>query len=164
MRTWSGVISHVFGLALVSSIGAAAAVACGNGAVGVQACRSIETARCEAAPACPSSLPAGEGIDLSNPIPAGGDPVAACVRYYDDACLHGLETSVAPSNVAVNDCVAAIQAAGAAAAKGNKLACTTVVSPEKNAAACSFLIPVDAGTSAVADAADAGTGSDGATE
>jgi hypothetical protein len=142
------------GLALASSIGALAA-GCGNSAVGVQACRSIETARCEAAPACPASLPPGEGIDLSSPPVAGGDPVAACVRYYDDACLHGLVTSVAPSNADVSDCVSAIQAAGNAA-KTNPSACKIVVSPDKNAPACSFLIPVDAGTTV----ADAGTAAD----
>ena len=86
--------------------------------------------------------------------------MAACVRYYNDACLHGLETSVAPSNVAVNQCVAAIQAAGKAAAKGDAGACATIVSPQ-NVAACAFLTPVDSGTPAVADT---GTTADAATE
>jgi hypothetical protein len=152
MRTWA----HLTRLALASlMVGGAAAVACGNGAVGVQACRDIEAARCEAAPSCPASLPAGEGTDLASPVPTG-DPVAACVRYYNDACLHGLATSVAPSTVAVNDCVSAIQAAGKAAAKGNTAACATIVSPQ-NVAACAFLIPVDAGTTAdsAATSADA---------
>ena len=160
MRIWAQ-MGHMTRLALsfVSALGAAAA-ACGNGAVGVQACRDIETARCESAPSCPASLPAGEGTDLSSPVPTG-DPVAACVRYYNDACLHGLETSVAPSNVAVNACVSAIQAAGKAAAKGNTAACATIVSPQ-NVAACAFLIPIDAGTPAVADAA--ATSADAATE
>lgn len=156
-RTWNGLAW----LALVGSIGAATAVACGTGAVGVQACREIETARCEAAPACPASLPQGEGIDLTNPIPAGGDPVAACVRYYNDACLHGLETSVAPSNVAVSDCVAAIQAAGAAAKK-DASACTTVVAPQ-TVSACAFLYPIDAGP-VDSGPADAGSAADTATE
>ena len=146
MRIWS----HLVALGLASAMGAAAAVACGNGAVGVQACRDIEAARCEAAQFCPQSLGEAEGTDLSSPVPIG-DPVAACVRYYNDACLHGLETSASPSNVAVNQCVSAIQAAGKAASKGDAGACTTVVAPQ-NASPCAFLVPIDAGTPAVVDA------------
>ena len=58
MRLWS----HLAWVAVIGTIGAAAAVACSNDAVGVQACRQIETVRCEAAPACPSSF------DLSLPV------------------------------------------------------------------------------------------------
>jgi hypothetical protein len=60
----------------------------------------------------------------------------------------------------VNDCVAAITAAGSAAQAGDAGACAIVKNPETTAA-CSFLIPpaqaVDAGT-------DATTPADSATE
>ena len=80
------------------------AVACATGAVDVQGCRQIETARCQAAPACPTSF------NLSLPV-HNDDDVTACIRFYNDQCLHGLETTVAPGSVLVNACVAAIVAA-----------------------------------------------------
>ena len=150
MRIWSRAVW----LASASVAGAAIVVACSNNAVGVQACRQIETARCEAAPACAASFTLS-----SQPVP-DGDPVAACVRYYNDACLHGMATSVAPSNIQVNQCVAVIAAAGKAAAteRDSGAACTTVAYPQ-NSAACAFLIPIDSGTPAVADAASDDAGS-----
>jgi hypothetical protein len=138
MRFWSS-----FGwIALASAMGVPLGAACSNGAVGVQACRQIETARCEAAPACPMYF------DLSQPVP-DGDPVAACVRYYNDECLHGLVTSVAPSSAEVNQCAAAITAAGKAAAVARDAGpeCALVANPATNlASVCSWLTPIDAGT------------------
>jgi hypothetical protein len=139
--------------------GVVAAAACGTSAVDVQACRQIESARCTAAANSPVC-----NIDLSQPVHHGSD-AAACIRYYDTQCLHGLLTTSAPGSVAVNACVAAITAAGAAAQAGDAGACDVVESPQ-NHAACSFLIPtppVDAGVDAAdagsdaADAAEAGT-------
>jgi hypothetical protein len=121
----------------------ALAPACGTSAVGVQACRSIETARCEAAPACK--------LALSPPVYIG-DAVTACVRFYDDQCLHGLVTTLTPTTLEVNQCVAAINAAGAAAAKGNLAFCGTVSEPGQNLTACGFLNPVDAGEDSGTDA------------
>ena len=132
MRIWSSVAW----IASASAIGAAVIAACGNGAVGVQYCRQIQTARCEAAPACPSYF------NLSEPVP-DGDPVAACVRYYNDQCLHGLVTTVTPSSVEVNQCVAAIVAAGKAAAteRDASVQCQFVANPwnPRFSTACVFL-------------------------
>src|SRR5438105_847816 len=87
-------------------------VACGTDPVGVESCRRIEHARCENAPAC--------GIDLSKPVHRGGSPelsVAACNRFYDDACLHGLVAPTDPGNVAVDACIDAINTGDCAVVK-----------------------------------------------
>jgi hypothetical protein len=134
--------------AVVLALGAAAAlaIACGTSAVDTTACRQIETARCQAAvaPVC--------AINLSEPVHSDND-VTACIRYYDTQCLHGLVTTTVPGNVSVNDCVAAIGAAGQAATQGDAGACLVITNPETSPA-CGFLVPPDAGTPAV-DASDA---------
>lgn len=79
--------------ALVSSTG------CGTDARGVDDCREIEQARCEAAKSC--------GI-ISN--------VASCQRFYRDQCLHGLSVA-SPGSAKVKACVATIRAAGLCAAQ-----------------------------------------------
>jgi hypothetical protein len=149
MRIPAGI--YWIAIAFVAAVGGAVAVACSNDAVGVQACRQIETARCEAAPGCPSGP-----FNLEQPVPAG-DPVAACVRYYNDACLHGIITTVTPGSAAVNTCVAAIVAAGkAAAAQKNSVAACRVIEQPWNTAyttACEFLT-ADAGTPVVVDAGE----------
>jgi hypothetical protein len=76
-------------------LGTRAMTACGPDAVGVDACRQIEQARCEAAAAC------GTVSD-----------VADCQRFYRDHCLHGLAAETAPGDPAVARCVEAIQQAG----------------------------------------------------
>ncbi len=101
--------------------------------MGIDSCRRIEHARCDRAPGC--------GIDLTQPVHAGSSPaddVDACVRFYDDACLHGLVTTVDPGAVQVEACVKAI-------AQGT---CDVVRSPETSPT-CGFLVPApvpDAGT------------------
>jgi hypothetical protein len=113
-------------------------IACSNGANGVDACRQIEDARCVRAASC--------GIDLAFPLHAGSSPsddVTACQLFYEDACLHGLTTSVSPSNIEVTQCVAAIAKTGS---------CDAVVNPQNNPS-CAWLNPPDAGV-------DAGTASD----
>lgn len=133
-------------LALGAMAGLVALVACGTNPVGVDACVKIEHARCESAPAC--------GIELDRPLHSGSKPenaVAACERFYDDQCLHGLVVTTEPSPQAVDACVNAI----------NTSDCSVVSKPELHPA-CSFLVPptaapADAGTDAsVADAADSG--------
>lgn len=114
-------------LAFVLAAGAvvALAAACGTNPVGVESCRKIEQARCESAPAC--------GIDLGTPVHRGDTPelaVAACIRYYDDACLHGLEAPEDPGSVKTQACVDAI-------INGD---CDVVKTPEKHPD-CAFLIP-----------------------
>lgn len=133
-------------IAAVLALGLAGAFACGTQPVGVDACRKIEGARCENAKSC--------GIDLSTPVhrrdsptPAGQDQqdVGACKRFYEDACLHGLVTTVDPGAVATQACVDAIN---------GTQDCDVVKSPEKTPA-CAFLLPPAA--PAAAAAADAAT-------
>jgi hypothetical protein len=127
-------------LGLVAS--AFGAPGCGTSAVGVEACRSIETARCMNAPNCAQQ---DAGINLGVPVHRGspGTDIDACISFYRDQCLHGLEATTDPGTVAVNACVASINAAGA---RGD---CTVIEHPESTAE-CAFL-------SNVADAAAADT-------
>jgi len=108
------------------ALGLATALACTD-PVGVDACRQIEAARCESATGC--------GIDLSKPVHRGDSPsldVGACKRYYDDACLHGLVTTVDPGAAKVDECVKIIN--------DPTTSCDVVRSPEKHPA-CAFLVP-----------------------
>jgi hypothetical protein len=129
-----------------AATGALVVVACSSGAVDPQACVAIETARCQVAPACPANF------NLQSPVP-DGDPVAACVRYYQIECLHGLATSVAPSSNDVNACVQAILKAGPAATLAREAGddasapCGLIANPQ-NYPVCTFLNPVDAGEDA----------------
>jgi hypothetical protein len=116
--------------ALATVLGTLVAASCGNDAVGVDACRHIEDARCRRAPDC--------GIPLEPPYHTAGNDVDGCIRFYDTACLHGLATGN-PGGSAVNDCVAAIQAT---------TDCTGVRSPQ-TLPACTWL----GGSVSTADAA-----------
>ncbi len=113
----------------------AGVTACGTDAEGVDACRKLESVRCERATGCNISLatPAHEG--------APDDDVAACKRFYDDACLHGLVSQKNPGAVEVDACLAAIKDG----------TCDVVRSPGSDPA-CAFLqepAPViDAGSDA----------------
>jgi hypothetical protein len=80
-------------LSAAASFSIVTASGCGTNAIGVDDCRDIEQARCEA------SVPCGFV-----------DDVKACRRYYRDHCLHGLLTK--PSAGAVAECVRVIDAAG----------------------------------------------------
>jgi hypothetical protein len=115
---------------------------CGTAAVGIDACRDIETARCEAAQHC-----------------GRVDDVEACQRYYRDHCLHGLAEGVEPPTPdQVDACVKVIERAGQCAKddraarldtcdqvvsddpRGAELACQIVLLPEW-ATECAFLGP-----------------------
>jgi hypothetical protein len=85
-----------FGVALVALV----AMGCGTSPVGVGACKQVEEARCRRAPAC--------GVNLEPPYSTTGGDVAACIRFYDVACLHGLAVAD-PGQEAVNACVASIE-------------------------------------------------------
>jgi len=138
------------------------APACGTDAVGVEDCRDIELARCEAGQAC--------GIV---------DDVAACKRFYRDHCLHGLALADEPSARAVQACVKSIETAGGCAksagpdtlvpdcanltqaATGLEKACDVVSAPEE-IFECEFLAPKarpaptpDAAAEAPSDTGDA---------
>jgi hypothetical protein len=118
---------------------------CGTDATGVDQCKQIEEARCRrAAAACP-------GIQLTPPYSTGGSTADACVRFYDTACLHGLDTSP-PKPEDVDQCVSAIE-------KGT---CDVVQTPESTPA-CAWLLPptsseTDASNGA-SDASDSGASS-----
>jgi hypothetical protein len=80
--------------ALAALVPAVAAPGCGTDAVGIDACRQIETARCEAAAAC--------GYTEAQ--------VKTCIEFYRDQCLHGLEnTTREPSTAEIDACVAAVK-------------------------------------------------------
>jgi hypothetical protein len=116
--------------------------ACGTSAVGVQQCRQIEDARCQRASAC--------GINLQTPVEVGND-VDACIRFYNDQCLHGLVTQTVPTSSDVSSCIQAINAD-----------CAYVLVPQSSAA-CSWLNPVvevDAGEDAGDASDDGGDASD----
>lgn len=87
---------------MASAVAAAwlGAAACGTSPVGVSACKQVEEARCQRAPAC--------GLSLEPPYTTNGSDVDACIRYYDVACLHGLAVAD-PGTDAVNACVATIK-------------------------------------------------------
>lgn len=127
-------LARLVAVAALGSVVFLQAVACGTDPVGVDACQRIEQARCESAQAC--------GIDLGRPTHSGSseaENVAACTRYYQDQCLHGLSSGAEPGSDKVDACVSAILTG----------TCDTVREPQTNAA-CSFLIPPSA---VVSDAA-----------
>ena len=161
--------------ATIAAIGtllwAAQIVACSTDAVGIEACRSIETERCKLAPTC-----AGE---KGRPKIKTTAQVTNCMNYYHDHCLVGLENEAQgdPSKESVNACVAAIQKtvacqksglttmaacalvdAGAAVDDSTLSPCAVFDAPE-HLTACRFV--EKAGTT-VATTAAATTGSGGA--
>lgn len=118
--------------------------ACGSDAVAIEPCRRIEEVRCERAAAC--------GIDLGR-VPhekerSPENDIAACKRFYRDACLHGLTSQVDPGAPAVDACVNALKTG----------TCAVVLKPG-TAGACAFLnqAPPDAGTTTVDAGSDATT-------
>lgn len=138
----------IFALLAVALTAAASSTACGTEPVGVEACRKIERVRCESAPAC--------GIDLSRPVHSGDMPtsdVAACIRYYDEQCLHGLVVTKEPSPQAVDACVDAIITGD----------CSVVKEPESHED-CAFLVPPEPVVVVVDAEADAEATTDAAAD
>ncbi len=88
-RSWFWLLASS---ALPAALGA---WSCGTDAVGIEACREIEYARCEAAVHC--------GLIEDS---------AACKTYFHDHCLHGVRLEESPSRGAVNRCVRVLEAAG----------------------------------------------------
>jgi hypothetical protein len=131
VRKWAGSVL----LALVAA-GLAWLGACGTDAVGVETCRQIETARCQQAVNCPK-------IDLGNPKHRDPD-VDACIRFYREACLHGLSapSDPGPNSPQTKACIAAINT-------GN---CDVVMTPQSDPA-CAWLVPPQ--PPPAADASDA---------
>jgi hypothetical protein len=139
-----GARRHVGTLALLL----AAAAACSTDAVGVDACKQIEAARCKAAGAC--------SVALEPPHAASGSQVDACIRFYDIACLHGLALGSDPGSTAVNACVAAIGDHPCRPDGGN-----LVLYPEKDPD-CAWLLPPSASPEAGAGSSDGGAPPDAA--
>lgn len=138
-----------FGTCALAAI-ALLAPACGTDAVGVDACRQVQTAECQEAPAC--------GIVLEPPYHTSGTDVDECIRFYNDACLHGLANGSDPGPTAVNQCVAAIHTAAATAG-----GCAIVADPSTSTA-CAWLAVSTSETDAASDSAEAASdaSSDGA--
>ena len=88
------------------------AYGCGTDAVGVDACRQIETARCQAAPACTG--------DEDTFAIRTEEQVRNCITLYKDHCLHGIENveDGEPDQGDVDRCVAAIEATAACKKNG----------------------------------------------
>ena len=83
--------------------------------MGIEACRAIQNARCEAGVPC----------DIIA-------DVAACKRFSRDNCLHGLATVTSPSTDELNACTGAITTAG------ETLDCDVVQEPQ-GTVECDFL-------------------------
>jgi hypothetical protein len=134
MRSWL--------VLLVLALAAApVAAGCGTDAQGVQTCKDIEEARCNAAASCPS-------VQITPPYYTTGSSVDACLRYYDIACLHGLAVSdPGPSTALVTGCIKAISAKGA---------CAVVANPEISPY-CVWLIPPNTPAPEAGEAGDAAT-------
>jgi len=107
-------------MALASAL---ASAGCGTDAVGTDACRKIEQARCRKAAACPE-------LGLR-----GSVGVEECIQYARDRCLHGLAVAD-PGGPALDACVSAIEQAAT---------CDIAAIPE-TAPACAFLSPLPPGT------------------
>jgi hypothetical protein len=127
--------------------------ACATEAVGVDACRQIEYARCDAASKCPNTF--------------GTIKPATCRRFYRDHCLHGLAVGQDPGIAKVRDCVQAIESLGNCVSTKSEAvnfsecavsdfynlssktvsACGLLAEPE-SLSACSFLNPAAASSDA----------------
>jgi hypothetical protein len=116
--------------------------ACGTNAIGVGICDDIETAQCTRATQLACAPEPDAGFNLANP-PHPDDNLEACIEFYKVACLHGLVTPVLPSSQQVTSCVDFINHAKQ---------CSVVAQPQ-TADACAWLIPPEASTADVADAA-----------
>jgi hypothetical protein len=126
---------------------------CGTDDVGIDTCRSIEFARCEAAEAC--------GIV---------DDVEACRRFARDHCLHGIAVKP-PSERQLASCVATLEALEECARDNGKRSspaectgggelgeeaetvCEIVREPEL-AQRCEFLVPPEPEPEPMSDAGE----------
>lgn len=106
---------------------------CSTDAVGVNECRDVEYARCEASVAC--------GV-------ISADEVDDCKRFYRDHCLHGMKGDEVPTADEHKDCIELIEEAGetAAASLGmggagepDEASCKVIAAPWKSDE-CAYLI------------------------
>jgi hypothetical protein len=127
---------------LVAAAVILAAASCGTDAVGTDACRKIEQARCRRAPQCPALLLQSNGVE-------------ECNQFARDHCLHGLPVAD-PGAPAVDSCVGAI----------DRATCDVVAHPETTPE-CAFLQPspaLDAGPGEVDAPSDTSAPSDASAE
>jgi len=111
-------------VALAVALSPLAASGCGTSAIGVNDCKQVEEARCNAAAKC-------SAIQLTPPYSTSGSSVDACIRFYDTACLHGL-AGIVPSASQLQACLSLIKTGG----------CTVVAEPwNAKDTSCSWLIP-----------------------
>ena len=103
-------------IAALALIAGASYPACSTKAVGVDECRRIEYARCEAASNCPDQFSVKD--------------VELCRLFYRDHCLHGLPASSAPTGAAVRLCIEAINDLSKCAAELDGDAALLVNCPE----------------------------------
>ncbi|MRG90649.1 hypothetical protein [Polyangium spumosum] len=154
-------LAATLGLLLGNATGA-----CSTDAVGIEACREIETARCEALPACGATEA----------------EAAYCIDLYRDQCLHGIRSGQEPGSDATARCVEAVGAVAACARAGAAsmadcpaeplitgadpvgiTPCAIITRSPERLADCAFVAPPeDAGTTPpdTSDAGDAGDATD----
>ncbi|WP_437300759.1 hypothetical protein [Sorangium sp. So ce426] len=152
------------------------APSCGNDAVGVDACRRIEQARCEAAAVCPEWIGSGDVEERVN----------TCVEFYWDQCLHGFENGAGggqtveePTTFQVDACVAAVgEARACASAKVASMAecsaaplaagvdraippCKVITAQAEALEACAFVAAPNSGGAGSGSSGNAGSGGSG---
>ncbi|WP_438036785.1 hypothetical protein [Sorangium sp. So ce204] len=152
------------------------APSCGNDAVGVDACRRIEQARCEAAAVCPEWIGSGDVEERVN----------TCVEFYWDQCLHGFENGAGggqtveePTTFQVDACVAAVgEARACASAKVASMAecsaaplaagvdraitpCKVITAQAEALEACAFVAAPNSGGAGSGSSGNAGSGGAG---
>lgn len=132
---------------------------CDSGATGVDACREIETKKCELLVGCPN-------VALAN-----ANDVDACKLFYRDQCLHGMADGASPDAATLTACLGALDLAGACKtatlatcadapplAMGRDSAmltgCDAMLATE-SLAACSFLAPATGAGGATASSSTA---------
>lgn len=117
---------------------------CGSDARATDACRRIESTRCERAPQCPQQYPSFTALH--------GD-VGSCQRFYDVQCGRGIQESAKePSKTELDACVKVIRENCEAVGDPAKF-CPFLTANEKPAEIDTGTAPVEeAGT----DAADGG--------
>lgn len=107
--------------------------ACNTDAVGVNECRDVEYARCEASVAC--------GVIEE-------DEVEECKRFYRDHCLHGMKGDEVPTADEHKECLDLIEDAGKAArtslgmggaGEPDERSCKIIAAPWKSEE-CAYLV------------------------
>lgn len=82
---------------------------CGTDAKGIEACRKIESQRCELAPTCAAYAKAHDLTVIATP-----EDVTRCQEFFHDQCLNGIENAGEkarePNDAEASACAAALRA------------------------------------------------------